>query len=95
MFHEIQDPDKLIELCVDALFDPKSISSVKVWSEAKKKGFWDDPLYEFKKRYPDISRICQESPRPVPPANTAEKKIALWYKDIMRAYYKKFFFVII
>ncbi len=92
MFNEIKDPDKLIELCVDAIFDPKSISSVKVWSEAKKKGFWNDPLYEFKKRYPDVYRICQRSPKPVQPADTAEKKISLWYKNLMKVYYEEFFF---
>ncbi len=93
LFANVEDSDVLIDLCIDAIFRPDSISSVKIWSEAKKRGFWDDPLYEFKKRYPSTYQFCVESPIPIPPADTLEKKVALIHRQMMRAYYARFFFV--
>lgn len=94
LFANTEDSDVLIDLCIDAIFRPDSISSVKIWSEAKKRGFWDDPLYEFKKRYPSTYQFCTESPIPIPPADTLEKKVALIHRQMMRTYYSKFFFVV-
>lgn len=93
LFANIEDSNVLIDLCIDAIFRPDSISSVKIWGEAKKRGFWDDPLYEFKKRYPSTYQFCAESPNPIPPADTLDKKIALINRQMMRAYYTRFFFV--
>ena len=95
LFKDVDEPENLIELCVDAIFRPDSISSVKIWGEAKKKGFWDDPIYEFRKRYPSTYQDCQDSPLPIPPADTLERKIALAHRQMMRAYYTRFFFVAI
>ena len=93
MFTGLTDVEKLKELCVNTVFFPDSISSVKLWAEAKSKGFWEDPMYEFKKRYPEVNDECQNSHRPVPPADTVEKKVNLFYRRIMLQYYQKFLFV--
>lgn len=93
LFKDINEPEELIELCIDAIFRPDSIASVNIWAKAKKKGFWDDPLYEFEKRYPTTYQNCQDSPIPIPPADTLERKVALAHRQMMRAYYSRFFFV--
>ena len=93
MFTGLTDVEKLTELCVNTIFFPDSMSSVRLWAEAKRKGFWEDPIYEFKKRYPEVNDECQNSRRPIPPADTVDKKINLLYREIMLEYYQKFLFV--
>ena len=93
MFKDVTEPEYLIELCIDAIFQPDSISSVKIWGEAKKKGFWDDPLYEFKKRYPTLYQECLDSPRPIPPADTMDKKIELIHRQMVRELIGRFIWV--
>lgn len=93
MFSDMIEPEILIEECVDAIFYPDSISSAKLWKEAKSKGYWEDPIYEFKKNYSDLYDICQNSPRPIPPADTFEKKIRLYYRINLQNIYRKYFLI--